>query len=51
MGVVSIGGLVFDVSCRDCDTSLSLFGSFIDGAICEEFGEALLCLSFRYGGC
>lgn len=34
---------------RDGDTSLSLFGSLVDGAIVEEVGEALLGLPLGDG--
>lgn len=51
VGVMSVIRLVLDMGRRDGDTSLSLFGGFIDGAIFEVFGIAFLCLSLRDGSC
>lgn len=49
MGIVSLFGLVFDVSRGDGDTTLSLFGSLIDGSVVKEVGESLLGLTFCDG--
>lgn len=51
MSIVAIGRLVLDVCSRYGDATLSLFRSFVDGAIFEKLCEALFCLSFRYGSC
>lgn len=51
MGIVSGVGLVFDVRGGDCDTTLPLFWGFIDGAILEKAGIALLSLSLCNGCC
>jgi len=49
VGVVSVIRLVLDVCSRDGDTSLSLFGSLVDGTILEELGVALFGLSLGDG--
>jgi hypothetical protein len=46
VGVVTGIGRVFDMSCGDGDTTLSLFGRFINGAIVEEGSVSLFGLSF-----
>lgn len=46
MGVMPGVGLVLYVRRRDGDTTLSLFGGFIDGSIFKESGEAFLSLAF-----
>ena len=48
---MAVFGRVLDVCGCDCDTTLSLFWSFIDGTVIEETGKSLLCLSFRDSGC
>ena len=45
MGVMPSLGLVFNVGGGNCDTTFSLFWSFVNGAILEKAGQALLCLS------
>jgi hypothetical protein len=49
VGVMTVLGLVFDVGGGNGDTTLSLFGSFINGAVIEEVCEAFVCLSLRDG--
>jgi hypothetical protein len=49
VSVVAVLSRVLDVSSGNSDTALSLLGSFVNGAIIEEIGEALLGLSFRDG--
>jgi hypothetical protein len=51
VGVVAVLSCVLNVSSGNGDTTLSLFGSFVDGAIIEEIGETFLGLSFRDGCC
>jgi hypothetical protein len=51
VGVVAGVGLVFDVGGGDGNTTLALFGSLVDGAIVEEVGKALFCLSLGDGCC
>lgn len=48
---MSVIGLVFNVCSRNGDTTFSLFGRFVDGAILKELCVALLCLSLRDGSC
>jgi hypothetical protein len=40
MGVVPVRSFIFDMRCGDCDTALSFFRSFINGAVVEELCEA-----------
>ena len=44
-------GRVLDVCRGDGDTAFSLFGSLVDGAVFEELGEALFCLTLRDSCC
>jgi hypothetical protein len=44
-------GRVLDVCRRDGDTTFPLFGSLVDGAVFEELGEALFCLTLGDGCC
>lgn len=47
VGIMSVVRLVFDVCCRNGDTSLSLFRCLVDSAVFEESCITFLCLSFR----
>jgi hypothetical protein len=49
--VVAVVGRVLDVGGRNSDTTLSLFGRLVDGAILEELCVALFCLSLGDGCC
>ena len=51
VGIVAVVGVVLDVSGRNRDTSLSLFGGFIDGAVVKVLCVALFCLPFRDRRC
>lgn len=51
MRVVAGFGLVFDMCCRNGDTTLSLFWCLVDSSIFEKVCESLLGLSLRDGGC
>lgn len=50
MGIVAAIGRVLDVSGGNGDTTLSLFGSFINGTVFEEVGKAFFSLAFGDGG-
>lgn len=50
MSIVSLIGLVFDVSGGDGDTTLSLLGGLVNGSVVEEVGESLLGLALGNGG-
>lgn len=50
VGIVAVIGRVLDVSSGNGDTTLSLFGSFINGTIFEEVGKAFFSLAFGDGG-
>ena len=54
VSVVTLSGLVLNVSGVDCDTALSLFGSLIDVSVINESSVALksenLCDSSCKGG-
>lgn len=49
VGVMSGIRLIFDVCCRNGNTTLSLFRRFINGAIFQKLRKALFCLSFGDG--
>lgn len=51
MRVMTVIGLVFNVCCRDRDTTFPLLGSFVDGAIVKEVRQAFLGLSLCDGSC
>jgi hypothetical protein len=51
VGVMLLLGSVFDVGCRDGDTTLALLGSLVDGTIVEEVGKTLFGLTLCDGGC
>lgn len=51
VGIMPVIGRVLDVCCGNGDTTLSLFRSFVDGAIVEVLCVALLGLSLCDGGC
>jgi hypothetical protein len=51
VGIMAGIGCVLDVCGGDGDTSLSLFGGLVDGAVIEILGEALFCLTLRDGCC
>lgn len=50
VGIVAGIGRVLDVSGGNGDTTLSLFGSFINGTVFEEVGETFLSLALGNGG-
>lgn len=50
VGIVAAFGRVLDVSGGNGDTTLSLFGSFINGAVFEEVGKTFFSLAFGDGG-
>ena len=41
VSIVTVGGLIFDVSGGDCDTTGSLFGSFVDLIESHEIAKAV----------
>jgi len=47
VSVMPLFGLVFDMSGRDGDTTLSLLWCFVDRCVIEEVGEALFRLALR----
>jgi len=49
--VVACVGRVLDVCSGDGDTTLSLFGGFVNGAIIEETGKSLFGLTLGNGSC
>ena len=49
MGIMAVIGLIFDMRGRDRNSSLSLFGSPVNGTVLEEIGHALRCLAFGDG--
>lgn len=51
VGVMPVVGGVLDVCGGDGDTTLALLRGLVDGAILEELGVALLCLTLGDGGC
>lgn len=51
VGVVLLVSRVFDVRCRDGDTTLALLGGLVDRTIVEEAGKALFGLTLCDGGC
>ena len=50
VGIVAGIGRVLDVSGGNGDTTLSLFGSFINGTVFEEVGETFFSLALGDGG-
>lgn len=50
MSIVSLIGLVLDVSGGDGDTTLSLLGGLVNGSVVKEVGESLLGLALGDGG-
>lgn len=50
MSIVSLVGLVFDVSGGDGDTTLSLLGGLVNGSVVKEVGEPLFGLALGNSG-
>src|ERR1700710_204318 len=49
VGIVAVFGLVLEMGGCNSDATLALFGSFVDGAVLEEFGKAFFGLAFGDG--